>query len=141
VVGFRYGSVVPGEAVSYTEREFGKATASGLPRLAFLLSGTVSVPAGLADADRRAVERFRRKLRGAGLPVREFTTREGLELEVFHALRDLPGEPAAGRSTGAVTFSLPPDAAAFTGRDREPGASGAHRRSAVRVPGACRERR
>src|SRR5215469_9906978 len=61
VVGFRYGSVVPGQAVSYTELEFDEATAAGLPRLVFLLSGTVKVPDGLADADRGAVQRFRRK--------------------------------------------------------------------------------
>src|SRR5215468_11748101 len=33
VVGFRYGSLVPGETVSYTELEFTEATAAGLPRL------------------------------------------------------------------------------------------------------------
>ena len=37
VIGFRYGSMVPGEAVSYTELEFDEASAAGLPRLAFLL--------------------------------------------------------------------------------------------------------
>ena len=33
VVGFRYGSLVPGEEVSYTEMEFRAASSAGLPRL------------------------------------------------------------------------------------------------------------
>src|SRR5215467_14561698 len=45
VVGFRYGSVVPGEAVSYTELEFGEAGIAGLPRLVFLLSEVAGIPA------------------------------------------------------------------------------------------------
>src|SRR5215472_5064647 len=89
VVGFRYGLVVPGEAVSYTELEFQEATAAGLPRLVFLLAENVGVPAVLADADRRPVEAFRQRLQGAGILAREFSSDAGLELEVFHALRDL----------------------------------------------------
>src|SRR5215471_21697593 len=38
VVGFRYGTVVPGEAVSYTELEFREATKAGRTRLLFLLA-------------------------------------------------------------------------------------------------------
>ena len=43
VVGFRYGSVVPGEAISYTELEFAEAGAAGLPRLVFLLDEELQV--------------------------------------------------------------------------------------------------
>jgi Domain of unknown function (DUF4062) len=114
VVGFRYGSVVPGEAVSYTEVEFAEATAAGLPRLVFLLDEPGLVPAGLVDADRALVDRFRRRLRDAGLVVRGFTTADGVELEVFHGLTELvAGGPGRSRST------LPADLAVFVGRDKE----------------------
>src|SRR5262249_22963820 len=47
VVGFRYGSLVPEETVSYTELEFTEATNAGLPRLVFLLDDTADIPAEL----------------------------------------------------------------------------------------------
>ena len=62
VVGFRYGSLAPGTAESYTELEFREATAAGLPRLVFLLDEAVPEAGGAADADRRAVEAFRQRL-------------------------------------------------------------------------------
>ena len=99
VVGFRYGSVVPGEEVSYTELEFGAATEAGIPRLVFLLEEAASLPDGQADADRGPVEGFRQRLRDAGLVVRSFTSDAGLELEVFHALTELAGGPSAVRGT------------------------------------------
>src|SRR5215475_4410980 len=55
VVGFRYGSLVPGEAVSYTELEFRAASEAGVPRLVFLLD-EAACPPGLADDDRGPVE-------------------------------------------------------------------------------------
>jgi hypothetical protein len=100
VIGFRYGTMVPGEAVSYTELEFEEATVAGLPRLVFLLGGAPGVPAALADDDRRRAEGFRQRLRDARVLVREFSSAAGLELEVFHALRDLPeGGPGGGPPT------------------------------------------
>jgi hypothetical protein len=89
VVGFRYGSMVPGTALSYTEMEFQEAGSAGLPRLVFLLEDIPNLPSGLADADRGAVEGFRQRLREAGLTVRVFTSAAGLELEVFHALTEV----------------------------------------------------
>jgi hypothetical protein len=88
VIGFRYGSVVPGEEVSYTELEFQAASVVGVPRLIFLLEDA-ACPPGLNDTDRGPVERFRQRLRDAGLVVRSFTSGAGLELEVFHALSEL----------------------------------------------------
>jgi hypothetical protein len=124
VIGFRYGSVVAGEAVSYTELEFDAASTASLPRLVFLLDGTAGPLAALADADRGAVEGFRQRLRDAGLVVRAFASAADLELEVFHALTEVTGGglavvPGTAPSALAVRYSLPPDTAAFTGRDGE----------------------
>jgi Domain of unknown function (DUF4062) len=80
VVGFRYGSLVPGESVSYTEVEFQEAARAGKPRLVFLLNEAVAVPVGAADVDRGAVDGFRRRMREAGLIVATFSSAEGLEL-------------------------------------------------------------
>jgi hypothetical protein len=88
VVGFQYGSLVPGENVSFTELEFRAASLVGMPRLVFLLD-EAACPADLRDPDTGPVERFREQLRDAGLVVRSFTSGDSLELEVFHALREL----------------------------------------------------
>ncbi|HEY9244622.1 MAG TPA: DUF4062 domain-containing protein, partial [Streptosporangiaceae bacterium] len=121
VVGFRYGSTVPGTAVSYTELEFAEAGTAGLPRLVFLLADDSQVPRDLIDADRGAVDAFRHRLRAAGLIVREFTSAANLELEVFHALTDLDDStlPAAPDTATSVRYSLPADTAVFTGREQE----------------------
>src|SRR6185437_14774683 len=120
VIGLRYGSMVPGNAVSYTELEFDEASAAGLPRLAFLLDDAAG-PAGVpTDSDRGAVEAFRQRLRDAGLVVRGFASDVGLELEVFHALTELARSPArAEPHLPQVRYSLPRDTAAFTGRAGE----------------------
>jgi tetratricopeptide (TPR) repeat protein len=114
VVGFRYGSQVPGGAVSYTELEFEAASTAGRPRLVFLLGEAAGLPPGFADADSAVVEAFRQRLRDAGLIVKAFTSDADLELEMFHALTAI-SRPAPL----AVRYALPPDTAAFTGRDGE----------------------
>jgi hypothetical protein len=91
VVGFRYGSIVPGEAVSYTELEFREAGSAGLPRLVFLLEDSDGLPPGAVDADLSLVREFRQRLLTAGLIVRSFSSSDRLELEVFHALSELAG--------------------------------------------------
>ena len=116
VVGFRYGSLVPGEEVSYTEMEFQAASRAGLPRLVFLLEA--DPPLGPAGADREKADGFRQRLMEADLVVRGFTTSDGLELEVFHALSELAGSGLRAAPPSAMQ-TLPRDAAAFTGRDTE----------------------
>jgi tetratricopeptide (TPR) repeat protein len=136
VIGFRYGSMVPGGAVSYTELEFDEAGAADLPRFVFLLDEPGGMPATLVDADRDAAEGFRQRVRNAGLVVRAFTSPAALELEVFHALIEVsvpsavqemalpasagnvvPGPPPRG--IAAATHTLPRDIASFTGRELE----------------------
>jgi tetratricopeptide (TPR) repeat protein len=124
VIGFRYGSIVPGESVSYTELEFDEASTAGLPRLVFLLGKPVGLPATLVDADRDAVEGFRQRLSSAGLVVRSFTSAAALELEVFHALTEvtgagLPAVQGTAQSALALRYSLPPETPAFIGRNDE----------------------
>ncbi|MGH3246267.1 MAG: tetratricopeptide repeat protein, partial [Trebonia sp.] len=98
IIGFRYGSIVEGKGVSYTESEFLAATAAGLPRLVFLLADDARPP-GATDDDLRLVRGFRKRLHEAGLLVREFKSSASLELEVFHALSELANQvPTISRS-------------------------------------------
>ncbi len=114
VVGFRYGSLVPGEKVSYTELEFIEATNAGLPRLVFLLDDTADILAELIDVDRTAVDQFRQRLREAGLIYAKFATVDRLELAVFHALKEL-----AGTDARSVPRQLPAAVSHFAGRSGE----------------------
>jgi hypothetical protein len=130
VVGFRYGSVVADGVLSYTEIEFQAAGEAEVPRLVFLLAET-ACPPGLGDTDRGPVTEFRQRLRAAGLIAREFSSVEGLELEVFHALSELADGGALAisptssgvlpgtRETGRVPliWNVPARNADFTGRD------------------------
>ncbi len=111
VIGFRYGTLVPGEDISYTELEFEEAGVAGMPRLVFLLEEAASPPADLGNPDRRRAEGFRRQLLGAGLMVRFFASDASLELEVFHALTEV----AAG-GPAAVPRQLPAAVPYFVGR-------------------------
>jgi hypothetical protein len=111
VVGWRYGSRVPGEAVSYTELEFVEATNAGLRRLVFLVDDTTEVPIDLIDADRAAVDAFRQRIRQAGLICATFHTSDGLELAAFHALSQLADVDAR-----SVPRQLPAAVPHFAGR-------------------------
>ncbi|HZM84698.1 MAG TPA: DUF4062 domain-containing protein, partial [Candidatus Limnocylindrales bacterium] len=111
VVGFRYGSLVPGQTVSYTELEFLEATAAHKSRLVFLLDETAQLPADLIDPDPAAIGGFRLRLQEAGLICATFGSPEALELAVFHALKELAA--TGGR---VVPRQLPAAVAHFTGR-------------------------
>ena len=123
VIGFRYGSMVPGEMVSYTELEFQTASVAGLPRLVFLLENAASLPEGCADGTQGPVEGFRQRLRAAGLIVRSFTSDAGLELEVFHALTQLhaagDGGGASPRNGALEVYGENRGAAQFPARRRQ----------------------
>ena len=115
VIGFQYGSLVAGEEVSYTELEFRAATVVGVPRLIFLLEDS-ACPPELSDADRGPVDRFRQRLRDAGLIVRTFVSADRLELEVFHALTT-PLDAYSASATVPRIWNIPHRNADFTGRE------------------------
>jgi WD40 repeat protein len=108
IVGFRYGSRVPGrpDGVSYTELEFLVATEAGMPRLVFVLDEDVAVPRSLVDKDSSAVDGFRGKLHRAGVIVKTIATPAGLGEAVLHALYELrphrlqPGGDRAATASG-----------------------------------------
>jgi hypothetical protein len=93
-VDMRYFAARDSKPADYCRRRVREASAAGLPRLVFLLDKPAGLPTTLIDADRGAVERFRQRLRGAGLVVRTFSSADALELEVFHALTEV----TAGRT-------------------------------------------
>jgi tetratricopeptide (TPR) repeat protein len=121
VVGFRYGSMVPNEAISYTELEFEEATKAGVPRLVFLLEDGSDLASGQAGAAGSGAAQFRQRLRDTGLVIRSFSNCDSLELEVFHALSELnrPGAAPSTARLASATRTLPRDVASFTGRERE----------------------
>jgi Domain of unknown function (DUF4062)/Tetratricopeptide repeat/NB-ARC domain len=123
VIGFRYGSLVPGTELSYTEAEFEEASATGKLRLVFLLDQDARIPEGWADADRSAVQKFRARIDQAGLIRATFTTAAELELEVLHALTEAAGAlpltaPRPGEPLGAWG-NVPARNPAFAGREEE----------------------
>jgi tetratricopeptide (TPR) repeat protein len=118
IVGFRYGSIVEGEGVSYTESEFLAATAAGLPRLVFLLADDARPP-GATDKDLRLVRGFRKRLREASLLVREFKSSASLELEVFHALSELANQVPA--ISGSRAGFPAPEEETLPAADSKPG--------------------
>ena len=118
IIGFRYGSIVEGEGVSYTESEFLAATAACLPRLVFLLADDARPP-GATDGDLRLVRAFRKRLREAGLIVREFKSSASLELEVFHALSELANQVP---TNSGIRAGFPaPEEETLSAADSEPG--------------------
>jgi F-box protein 11 len=94
LVGFRYGSRVPGQddEVSYTELEFRTATDAGIRRLVFLLDEDAPIPPRLVDEDRAAVTAFRDRLRDAGVIVKTVGSPAELGEAVLHALYELREE-------------------------------------------------
>ena len=104
LIGFRYGSYVPGRAdhCSYTEVEFLAATRARIPRLIFVLHEDVPLPSRLLDVDRRDVDAFRKRLLHSGLIVRSVMTPAELGEAVLQALYELQMEPPDDVSGAAL---------------------------------------
>jgi hypothetical protein len=99
VIGFDYGSTVPGEDRSYTELEFESATELGKERLIFLLD-PAGAPLAAQDADRADPRqlRFRRRLETSGNTVAYFTDVGDLKYRVRQAVE----QAISHRSPSAV---------------------------------------
>jgi Domain of unknown function (DUF4365)/Tetratricopeptide repeat/Domain of unknown function (DUF4062)/NB-ARC domain len=126
VLGTRYGSVVAGRDLSYTELEFEAATAAGLPRLVFLLdtrAADVGIPlAELIDhAFGARQEAFRNRVQASGLVTQSFASPDQLGRLVERSLKELA---EAGRRPGPLppgsvlrVWNIPARNPGFTGRD------------------------
>jgi tetratricopeptide (TPR) repeat protein len=127
VLGTRYGSPVRDKPeVSYTELEFDAATATGRPRLVFLLDTSVAdvgIPvAELIDhAFGMRQEAFRRRVQASGLTTKSFASPDELARLVERSLRELA---EARRSAGPLppdsvlrVWNIPARNPGFTGRD------------------------
>src|SRR5215471_8079906 len=97
IIGFRYGSRVPGEhALSYTELEFEIAGELGLPCLIFLLDEDADLPlpaSRIIDLEHGALQAdFRRRLREeAGHAVAAVASPADLETRLYQGLVELAG--------------------------------------------------
>jgi uncharacterized protein DUF4062 len=102
IIGFSYGSLVPGQLahVSYTEYEFLTATEAQMPRLVFLIDEDTPFPPRLVDAHREAIDGFRSRLQGAGVLMKIVRSPDGLEAAVLHALSELRSEQERGEVDG-----------------------------------------
>ncbi|MET8385018.1 HEAT repeat domain-containing protein, partial [Streptosporangium canum] len=112
IIGFRYGSPVPGANVSYTELEFLAASDRGIPRLLFLLDEEAPIPPRLVDPDRSSVEAFRARLLTSDIMVSRFDSADDLSGRVLHALVECLGRqtsPATGTEAldaGEESFAM-----------------------------------
>jgi Domain of unknown function (DUF4062)/Tetratricopeptide repeat/NB-ARC domain len=125
VLGTRYGSPVrDNPEVSYTELEFDTATASGLPRLVFVLDTTaadVGIPLDqLIDPTFGARQQeFRRRVQDSGLTTQPFKNPADLSRLVERSLRELAdARPEVGPLPDVLRVrNIPARNLAFTGRD------------------------
>lgn len=87
IIGGRYGSLDP-EGISYTEREYDYAVATGKFVIAFIHGEVGEIPSKFVDMDeaqRQSLENFRNKV-GTGRLVRFWKSREELQMVVVKAL-------------------------------------------------------
>ena len=124
LIGLRYGSPVrdrPG--LSYTELEFDTATEAGLDRLIFLLDDEEQLPLPpkrLYDADptlKARQQKFRDRLRAAGIMTATVATPEQLEFALYQALRE--NQPKQDHAERGGHLALLPAAPDLVGRTTE----------------------
>lgn len=87
IVAHRYGSIVPVQNVSYTEKEYDYAVSQGVPVMGFVLEDGVSWPPEQIESDpkrKKGLEKFRSKVKSR--PVSFWKNREELALKCVTAL-------------------------------------------------------
>lgn len=107
IMGGRYGSL-DAEGVSYTEREYDYAVATGMTVLAFPHGDPPSLPVAKSDTGdrmRQSLEQFREKVMEGRL-VRQWEDRQELQLNVIKALnKAFIDAPAIGWIRGSAVAS------------------------------------
>jgi hypothetical protein len=89
IIGWKYGSLPPGQDFSFTELEYRQAIDIGIPRFVFICSE--NWPQTLRDTDIARIESFRTSIKEAQV-VRTFGTVEQLKFEVVSSLSHwMPG--------------------------------------------------
>ena len=123
IAGFRYGSAVRDHPeVSYTELEYQAAEELGIPRLVFLLAEDTEGPAEMfLDPTWGARQTaFRSRLTESGITTATVASPQGLEVELLHALSNLPRTPVIPGPAEEVgsrrLWTVPARALGFIGR-------------------------
>ena len=93
----RYGSIVPGEFISWTEKEFDYCVSQEIPVLTFLIEDIDALPGNSIDSEHRTeLEAFRNKLSDGRLRG-TYTTPDDLKAKVTSALSNsFTDNPRAG---------------------------------------------
>ncbi len=89
IVANRYGSLLPGDHMSYTEAEYRFAREQQKPALAFLIDPRQPVEPNTVESGgdtRRRLQAFRALIQKDGTVASPFTTQEDLVLKVGHSL-------------------------------------------------------
>jgi hypothetical protein len=107
ILGHRYGTLVPGKNLSYTEWEFEVADDAEIPRFIFLLDEEAAVPKRLVDESADHLQAGFRTRASEDRIVTRFRTAEELKGQVLQALmhereRRLCGERYPGDGLGPV---------------------------------------
>ncbi|MGH8833538.1 MAG: DUF4062 domain-containing protein, partial [Actinomycetes bacterium] len=101
ILGHRYGTLLPGKNLSYTEWEFEVAGDAGVPRFIFLLDEEAAVPRRFVDESTEHSQATFRARASDGRVVTRFRTAEELKGLVLQALmRERERRLRGGRSLG-----------------------------------------
>lgn len=99
IIGKCFGSEVPGEGISYTQKEFRYAVSQGIPVLAFLMREDTKVPKTFYDTDKDKIKKLKdfRKEVEDGRTVSYWSTPDELPGQVISSLeRQIKRKPRPG---------------------------------------------